>query len=298
MSSEAPVVETLVIEARASDLGDGFVVKRALPTIRRRRVGPFVFLDQMGPVHMPAGHGLDVRPHPHIGLATVTYLFEGRIDHRDSLGFFQPIMPGDINWMVAGSGIVHSERSDAESRREGPKLFGIQSWVALPTADEECAPEFVHHPSASIPRVALPLATLDVILGTAYGARSPVAVRSPTLYVHALLEAGAMLPLDGEHAERAVYVVEGEVHVGEVAVTAGHLAVVPTGAVSITTQGPARLMLVGGAPLEGERHIDWNFVSSDRARLGRAKDDWKSGKFAKVPGDDERIPHPEELRGG
>jgi len=291
--TQPPITEITVLEAKSSDLG-GFVVKRALPTAKRRRVGPFVFLDQMGPVHMPEGHGLDVRPHPHIGLATVTYLFEGQIDHRDSLGTHQSIAPGDINWMVAGRGIVHSERSDEASRSAGAKLFGIQSWVALPTAEEERAPSFVHHARSTIPRVSAPGATLDVLLGTAYGARSPVEVLSKTLYVHAALEAGATLPLDDEHEERAVYVVEGAVQVGGVDVAPGCLAVVPPSAVTLTCSTEARLMLLGGAPLEGERHIDWNFVSSDRARLTRAKEEWIAGRFPAVPGDAERIPHPEE----
>ncbi|MET0342752.1 MAG: pirin family protein, partial [Polyangiales bacterium] len=238
-------------------------MRRVLPAPLRRRVGPFTFFDHMGPAELAPGDGMNVRPHPHIALATVTYLFDGEIVHRDSVGSLQAIRPGDVNWMVAGSGIAHSERSSEEKRRDGQRIHGIQSWVALPTEHEETAPSFVHHPRASIPHVVRDGAQLDVIAGTAYGARSPVAVLSPTLYVHARLEAGARLPVDAEHEERAVYVVEGSVLIDGSDYEEGAMAVLCSGReVTVEARTPARLMLVGGAPLVGERHMWWNFVSS------------------------------------
>ncbi len=283
----------LVIEARPRDLG-GFSVRRALPSGLRRTVGPFVFFDHMGPAEMPPGRGIDVRPHPHIALATVTYLFAGEMIHRDSLGSEQAIRPGDVNWMLAGRGIVHSERTGDEVRRRGGPLHGIQSWVGLPRADEESPPRFDHHPAATIPALARPGAKLHVVAGTAYGATSPAAVCSPTLYVAATLEAGATLALPDEHAERAVYVVEGELVAGERRVTPGAMAVFRPGAASVRALGPSRFVLIGGAPLDGERHIWWNFVSSSTERIERAKTDWAEGRFGVVPGDEkEFIPLPE-----
>jgi redox-sensitive bicupin YhaK (pirin superfamily) len=283
----------LVLPARPRDLG-GFSVRRALPASQRRLVGPFIFFDHMGPVHLPPGSGVDVRPHPHIGLATVTYLFEGELVHRDSLGSLQTIRPGDVNWMMAGRGIAHSERTDPGSRPRGAPLHGIQSWVALPIEREEDEPSFAHHPASALPRIARGGAALDVIAGTAYGARSPVAVLSPTLYVHARLDAGARLPVEDGHAERAVYVVEGAVTLEGRAFEEGTLVVVRPGAeATLEARGPARLMIVGGARLEGERHIFWNFVSSSQARIERAKADWHSERFPLVAGDEEeRIPLP------
>jgi redox-sensitive bicupin YhaK (pirin superfamily) len=283
----------LVIEARPRDLG-GFSVRRALPSGLRRTVGPFVFFDHMGPAEMPPGRGIDVRPHPHIALATVTYLFAGEMIHRDSLGSEQAIRPGDVNWMLAGRGIVHSERTGDEVRRRGGPLHGVQSWVGLPRADEESAPRFDHHPAATIPALARPGAKLHVVAGTAYGATSPAAVCSPTLYVAATLEAGATLALPDEHAERAVYVVEGELVAGGRQVTPGAMAVFRPGAASVRALGPSRFVLIGGAPLDGERHIWWNFVSSSTERIERAKTDWAEGRFGVVPGDEkEFIPLPE-----
>jgi redox-sensitive bicupin YhaK (pirin superfamily) len=282
-----------VIEARPRDLG-GFSVRRALPSGVRRTVGPFVFFDHMGPAEMPPGQGIDVRPHPHIALATVTYLFAGEMVHRDSLGSEQAIRPGDVNWMLAGRGIVHSERTGAEVRRRGGPLHGIQSWIGLPRADEESAPRFDHHPAATIPDLARPGAKLHVVAGTAYGATSPVAVCSPTLYVAATLEAGATLALPDEHAERAIYIVEGELGAGERRVTPGAMAVFRPGAASVRALAPSRFVLIGGAPLDGERHIWWNFVSSSTERIERAKVDWAEGRFGVVPGDEkEFIPLPE-----
>jgi redox-sensitive bicupin YhaK (pirin superfamily) len=287
----APIA--LVVEARPRDLG-GFGVRRALPSTGRRMVGPFIFFDHIGPSEMPPGHGIDVRPHPHIALATVTYLFAGEMDHRDSLGSYQTIKPGDVNWMLAGRGIAHSERTGEEARRRGGPLHGIQSWVALPTADEESAPRFDHHPAATIPHLARPGAALQIVAGTAYGARSPVGVCSPTLYVAATLEAGATLQLPDEHPERAIYVVEGEVSVGPRRLTPGAMAVFHPGAAEVRAVAPSRFVLIGGAPVDGERHIWWNFVASSPARIERAKTDWKEGRFGVVPGDErEFIPLPE-----
>lgn len=281
------------IDARRRDLG-GLEVRRVLPSARCRRVGPFVFFDHMGPLRLAPGQGFDLPPHPHIALATLTFLFEGEIVHRDSTGATQPIRPGDVNWMVAGSGIAHSERSSDEARRAGAFMHGIQTWVALPQNDEECEPSFEHHPAATLPTIVRPGLRLDVIAGEAYGARSPVGVRSPTLYVHATLEAGAALELDSRYPERAVYVVEGGVSLQGGTLQAGAMLVVDSEVQApLRSDEGCRLMLIGGEPLESERHIWWNFVSSSRDRIERAKEDWKEGRFPKVPGDDEFIPLPE-----
>ena len=284
----------LVIDPRPRDLG-GFTVRRLLPAAGNRMVGPFIFLDHMGPAVMERGAGMDVRPHPHIALATVTYLFEGEIIHRDTLGSELAIHPGDVNWMLAGRGIAHSERSSPDERARGVRIHGIQSWVALPTAHEEAPPAFAHHPARTLPRLRRDGAELTVIAGTAYGAESPVGVLSPTLYVDARLEAGARLTVDGEHVQRAVHVVEGIARIGERRIGPGVMAVLRHGAeVTVEVEGPSRLMLLGGAPLDGDRHIWWNFVSSSKERIERAKDDWRNGRFGKVPGDDkEFIPLPE-----
>jgi hypothetical protein len=283
----------LVIPQRRRDLG-GFEVGRVLPFAKRRMVGPFIFFDHMGPARLAPGEGLDVRPHPHIGLATVTYLFAGEILHRDSLGSVQPIRPGDVNWMTAGRGIAHSERTPPELRAAGPGVHGIQTWVALPRAAEEVAPSFSHHPRASLPVVESPGATVRVIAGRAFGVRSPVGVFSDTLYAAAELEPGASLAVPPEHEERGVYVVEGAVAIGETAVEAGQLAVLAEG-VGIEVRAPfsATLMLLGGAKMDGPRFIWWNFVSSSKERIERAKDDWRADRFGQVPGETERIPLPE-----
>lgn len=284
----------LVIEPRTRDLGDGFSVRRILPYARRRHVGPFVFFDHMGPAEFAPGGGLDVRPHPHIGLATVTYLFEGEILHRDSLGVVQPIRPGDVNWMVAGRGIVHSERTRDELRRTGMKLHGIQSWFALPRQHEEVEPSFRHFPAATLPEVERPGARFRIIAGTAFGARSPVETYAPMLYVDASLAPGAALPLPDEHEERAVYVAAGAIRHGADTYGEGTMLVLAPGSMpDITAEGPARLMLLGGAPLDGERHLWWNFVSSSKERIEQAKADWKAGRFGQVPGETEFIPLPE-----
>lgn len=286
----------LLIEARQRDVG-GFFVRRALPSAARKLVGPFIFYDHLCRVDFAPGQGLDVRPHPHIALATVTYLFEGAFMHRDSLGYAQLIEPGDVNWMIAGRGIAHSERTPPELRRQGGPLHGIQCWVALPREHEETEPSFTHHPRSSIPRLALPGVELSVVAGTAYGLVSPVKVLSPTLYVAAQLQAGATLSVDEQHAERAVYVAAGSLSLGadEPEHGEGSLLILPRGAqVELHSRGGARAMLLGGAPLEGDRHIFWNFVSSSVERLERAKDDWKNGRFGVVVGDEQEfIPLPE-----
>lgn len=286
----------LVIEARQRDMG-GFGVRRVLPSAHQKLVGPFIFYDHLCRVDFPAGQGLDVRPHPHIGLATLTYLFEGAFLHRDSLGYAQLIRPGDVNWMIAGRGLAHSERTPPALREQGGPLHGIQCWVALPLEHEEIEPSFMHHPSASIPRTSRPGVELVVIAGNAYGLKSPVKVLSPTLYVHAQLGAGASLEVDGEHAERAVYVVSGSLALapGGREYGEGTLLVLPASQrVELLSAQGASAMLLGGAPLAGERHIYWNFVSSSLERLEKAKQDWRDGRFNKVAGDEhEFIPLPE-----
>jgi hypothetical protein len=272
VQDESSAVE-LLIDARPRDLG-GFEVRRVLPSVARRLVGPFIFFDHMGPAQLAIGQGFDVRPHPHISLATVTYLFDGEIDHRDSLGSFQTIRPGDVNWMLAGRGIVHSERSSPASRQRGVRVHGIQSWVALPLEHEEAEPRFEHHPGATIPRLEMGNAVLDVIAGTAYGARSPVGVLSPTLYVHARLGAGARFRVDDEHEERAIYVVEGVLDVDGRTFRAGTMVVLRAGAEAIASAGePTRAMLVGGAKLAGTPasvvELRVELARAHRAREGR-----------------------------
>jgi redox-sensitive bicupin YhaK (pirin superfamily) len=293
LHAESEAIE-LLIGARPRDLG-GFGVRRLLPTSHRRLVGPFIFFDHMGPAKFEVGRGIDVRPHPHIALATLTYLFHGEILHRDSLGSVQPIRPGDVNWMFAGRGITHSERSSEEARRRGPELHGIQCWVAVPSEREEDEPRFEHHSASSIPSVRRDGAVLDVVAGSAYGERSPVGALSKMLYVHARLEEGARLLIDEEHAERALYVVEGAVACEDRAFGAGTMLVLRAGApLTVQATRASRLMLLGGEKLAGERHIFWNFVSSSQARLEQAKADWKNGRFPKVAGDEvEFIPLPE-----
>jgi redox-sensitive bicupin YhaK (pirin superfamily) len=289
-----PAVE-LDIVARRRDLGDGFSVRRLLPSAQRRMVGPFIFVDHMGPVTLPAGHGLDVRPHPHINLATVTFLFDGEILHRDSIGSEQLIRPGAVNWMTAGRGIAHSERSPAAERKSGAHVHGMQLWVALPTAHEEDEPTFQHHPDSTIPTTGRPGARLTVIAGAAYGLTSPVQVCSPLFYVEARLEARAELALPDEYAGRAAYVVEGAVESDRRVRGEGEMVVFRPGVPALVRATvPTRLMLLGGAPLDGERHIWWNFVSSSAERIERAKADWSDDRFGHVPGDEfERIPLPE-----
>jgi redox-sensitive bicupin YhaK (pirin superfamily) len=281
------------ITARTRDLA-GFSVRRTLPAMQHRLVGPFIFWDHIGPVRLEPGHGIDVRPHPHINLATVTYLFEGEIAHRDSLGSDQAIQAGDVNWMTAGSGIVHSERTATEVRKAGPAMHGIQSWVALPTELEEAEPAFEHVASKFLPEVGHPGARMRVIAGTAFGATSPVKVLSPMFYVEARLDEGAELAFPDGHAERAAYVVEGAIECDGRQVEPATMAVAEGVApATIRALRESRVMLLGGAPV-GPRHIWWNFVSSSRERIERAKRKWKGGGFPKVPGDDvEFMPLPE-----
>ncbi|MCB1542751.1 MAG: pirin family protein [Rhodoblastus sp.] len=284
----------MVLVPRAHDIGDGFMVRRALPSAARRMVGPFIFLDQMGPALLPPGKGIDVRPHPHIGLATVTYLYEGEIMHRDSLGSALPIRPGALNWMTAGSGIAHSERSGADWRAHGGTLSGLQLWVALPQAVEETAPAFDHYDAEKLPVVRDRGVEARVIAGAALGARSPVKTFCDTVFVDFLLAAGAVAPIDAAQAERAVYISSGAVEISGDTFEAGRLVVLkPGAAVAVRATAPARFALVGGETADGPRYIWWNFVSASRERIEQAKADWAAGRFAPVPGETEFIPLPE-----
>ncbi len=287
------IVATL--EPPVRNLGDGFQVRRALPSPRYRTVGPFVFFDQMGPTRLAGGKGLDVRPHPHIGLATVTYLFEGSIMHRDSLGSVQIIRPSEVNWMVAGSGIVHSERTPLESRAAGPALFGLQCWIGLPRSEEECAPAFDHYPSAALPRMDERGASLRLIAGTWQKARSPVHALSEMVYADITLDAGARIPIFAEHVERALYIVKGPIEIDSQRLEEGRMVILESGKeMTVAAHCSARVMLLGGAPLDGPRHLWWNFVSSSTERIEQAKADWRAQRLGRVEGDDEFIPLPEE----
>ena len=279
-----------VIVPKTRDLGDGFQVRRALPAIEKRAVGPFVFFDQMGPVRLAPGKGLDVRPHPHIGLATITYLFQGEILHRDSLGTVQPIRPGEVNWMTAGRGIVHSERTAPELRAAGPAVFGIQVWVGLPAAHEEAEPSFCHAKEKDLPLLD---GGMRLIVGTLGGARSPVPTHSPIYYVDAPLAAGAAAALPLEHAENAAYVAQGEVEAGGRRFSAGQLLVFkPKKDIRLHSLVDSRILFLGGEPL-GHRHMWWNLVSSRKERIAQAAADWKAGRFPPVPGETEFIPLPD-----
>jgi redox-sensitive bicupin YhaK (pirin superfamily) len=284
----------LIIVPRVRDLGDGFSVRRALPHGKRQMVGPFIFFDQMGPVQFVAGQGMDVRPHPHIGLATVTYLFGGRIMHRDSEGNALEITPGAMNLMTAGRGIAHSERTPADARRGTEGMYGIQSWIALPQAHEEIAPSFQHFDASNLPSIEDRGVSARVIAGKAFGKASPVGMLSEWLYVDVALAAGAMAPLDPDQEERAIYVADGEVDIaGETFEGPRLLVFRPGDRITVKAKKPSRLMFLGGASLEGPRYIWWNFVSSRKERIEQAKDDWRSGRFAAVPGETEFIPLPD-----
>ncbi len=284
----------LVIVPRSVDLG-AFSVRRALPHVRRRMVGPFIFFDHFGPAEFRAGEGIDVRPHPHIGLATVTFLWEGEIIHRDSLGSDMPIRPGAVNWMTAGSGIVHSERTAPERRAGGEPIHGLQLWVALPAAQEEIEASFAHHAAEELPVLSAEGKTIRVITGSLYGLRSPVPTLSDTIFADAQLTAGTVLPIDADTEERGIYVVSGEIEIAGDRFAAGQLLVLrPGDAISVNAPVDARIVLVGGAAMDGPRHVWWNFVSSRKERIEQAKADWKQGRFAIVPGDEkEFIPLPE-----
>jgi redox-sensitive bicupin YhaK (pirin superfamily) len=285
-------IETVIVP-RTRDLG-GFEVRRALPSAQRRMVGPFIFFDQMGPSEFLLGAGIDVRPHPHIGLSTVTYLFDGEIMHRDSLGTALPIRPGELNWMTAGRGITHSERTAPELRATGSKLFGIQSWVALSAKDEETDPGFVHYDADALPIVEADGARVRIITGALLGASSPVKASSPTFYADVALTAGAAVPLDPDYDERAIYTVSGEIEVAGDVFRPGQLLVFrPGDRITIRAKSAARFMMLGGEPMDGPRHIWWNFVSSRQDRIEQAKADWKAARFDGVPGDPEFIPLPE-----
>lgn len=286
----AESIETLIIP-RARDLG-GFEVRRALPAPKRQMVGPFIFFDQAGPAEFVTGQGVDVRPHPHIGLATVTYLYRGEFQHRDSLGSNQIIHPGALNWMVAGRGVTHSERTSVETRRAPHSLFGIQTWVALPERDEDVAPSFEHHGVEALPFLESEGVKLRLILGDAYGVKAPASMFSETFYADVSLAAGARLPLPMEHEDRGIYVVEGSISVAGQDFAAGQMMVFrPRDAISVAA-GPegARLILLGGATLSGPRHIWWNFVSSSREKIEEAKAQWREGAWGEgmfdLPPDD------------
>jgi hypothetical protein len=285
----------VVIVPRTSDLGGGFIVQRALPSARKRMVGPFVFFDQMGPTVLTSGNGLDVRPHPHIGLATVTYVFAGEILHRDSLGSVQAIRPGAVNWMTAGRGIVHSERTPPELRAVDAPLFGIQSWVALPERHEETAPSFAHHAAADLPVIEAEGKRVRLIAGSLYGERAAVETFSEMFYADVTLDTDATIEVPATHEERAVYIVEGVVHLAGERFDPGRLVVLKPGrAVAFCAKASrARVMLLGGEPMDGPRHVWWNFVSSSRERIEQAKADWQGGRFDPVPGETEFIPLPE-----
>jgi len=285
-----------VVVPRTVDLGDGFSVCRALPSARSRMVGPFIFFDHFGPAEFRAGNGLDVRPHPHIGLATVTYLFDGEIMHRDSLGTAAAIRPGEVNWMTAGRGIVHSERTGAEKRAAGGPIHGLQMWVALPAAKEEMAAGFAHHKIDEFPTIRDDGTFVRVVVGSLYGAQSPVPTLHETIFANGLLRAGATLPLDADHEERALYIVDGTVDIAGDKFEAGRLLVFKPGdRVTIKAATDAHFVIVGGAPMDGPRHIWWNFVSSRKERIEQAKAEWTAGHFGKVPGDEiEFIPLPEK----
>jgi redox-sensitive bicupin YhaK (pirin superfamily) len=292
-------IETLIIP-RARDIG-GFEVRRALPSARRQMVGPFIFFDQMGPAEFITEGGIDVRPHPHIGLGTVTYLYQGEFQHRDSLGTNQMIHPGEVNWMLAGCGVTHSERTSPDTRKTRHKLFGIQTWVALPEDREDMAPEFEHHAKDALPFLDSEGAQARLILGSAWGARAPVTMQSEIFYADIVLAPGASFPLPDDHEDRGLYITEGSVLIAGEAFEAGRMMVFRPGdriSVRAGDRG-ARLMALGGETLNGPRHIWWNFVSSSRERLEEAKKawhaaDWENGPFRLPPGDDgEFIPAPE-----
>ncbi len=291
---EAPDGVDLVIIPRARDLG-GFEVRRALPSAKRQMVGPFIFWDQMGPASFPIGGGVNVRPHPHIGLATLTYLFDGEIYHRDSLGTAQPIKPGEVNLMTAGRGIVHSERTDDAVKALGPNLFGIQFWIALPKDREEIDPGFEHRLEGELPTIEGEGKAVRLIAGSMWGERSPVTTYSEMIYADAALETGAKLPFPADHEERAVYVAEGTISIGGDRFECGQLLVLhPGDQVTVTAVSNARVLVLGGEPMDGPRFIWWNFVSSSKDRIESAKADWTAGRFDIVPGDaEEFIPLPD-----
>ncbi|MCE8510787.1 pirin family protein [Ruegeria pomeroyi] len=291
LGNDVDAIETVIVP-RARDLG-GFEVRRALPAPRRQMVGPFIFFDQMGPAEFLTGQGIDVRPHPHIGLATVTYLYKGRLHHRDSLGTDQWIEPGAVNWMIAGNGVTHSERTDGPARQAPLSMFGIQTWVALPEHLEETGASFEHAPASALPLLEAEGKQVRLVLGDAWGASAPVETTSEMFYADAQLEPGAALPLPDNHEDRGVYVTQGSVEVAGQGFETGRMMVFRPGDRLSLKAGPqgARLMLLGGATLGGPRHIWWNFVASSKERIDAAKEawragDWRHGRFRLPPGDD------------
>ncbi len=282
----------LLIRPRTRDLGE-FSVRRVLPASDRQMVGPFIFFDHMGPAEFPPGQGIQVRPHPHIGLAAITYLFDGEIVHRDSLGYHQPIRPGAVNLMTAGRGIVHSERAGPDLNQHST-LHGIQSWMALPDGQEDIEPAFDHIPAGELPQIQTDGAVVRLIMGQAFGRISPVTTFAPTLYLELQLEANARQVVPRSVEELAVYVVSGAVRIGARQLAEGTMAVICAGSdLTLRADQASRVMVIGGAPI-GRRHLWWNFVASSRDRIERAKDDWRSGRFDTVAGDDEFIPLPEQ----
>jgi redox-sensitive bicupin YhaK (pirin superfamily) len=290
--ASADAVEMLIVP-RAVDLGE-MTVHRALPSIKRQMVGPFIFFDQMGPAEFLTDQGIDVRPHPHINLSTLTYLFEGEILHRDSLGTDKTIQPGAVNWMRAGRGIVHSERTSEERKRRGQRLFGIQTWMALPTSQEESDPAFMHHGADTLPLIEAGGVRARLIAGRAFGTASPLATASETLYADVELKAGARMQIDAGYDERAIYTIVGTIQVAGHAFERGQLLILrPDDPVTVAATSDARFMLFGGDPMEGPRYIWWNFVSSRPERIEAAKEEWANGRFDTVPGDEaEFIPLP------
>lgn len=279
------------------DLGGGFIVRRLLPAAAKQAVGPFIFFDHFGPIDAPPEADHDVRPHPHIGLATVTYLYEGAMDHRDSVGSVQRIEPGAINWMTAGSGIVHSERTPLDMKGKPRRSHGLQLWAALPQAHEEDAPSFVHTPASAIPELKFDGSTVRVLIGSAFGQTSPVATFSETLYLDIKLEAGREIMLDQLPEEAAVYAVTGDIAIdGETIVPNTMVLLEPGTDARVSTQDGAQFVIIGGAPLDGRRFMFWNFVSSSKERIAQAAEDWEQQRYAKVPGETEWIPLPTPLR--
>jgi hypothetical protein len=285
----------LMIVPRSVDLG-GAEVRRALPHSTRRTVGPYVFFDHFGPAVFKSGNGLDVRPHPHIGLSTLTYLYDGEIIHRDTLGVKAAIHPGEVNWMTAGRGIVHSERTAPERRVDGEPLHGLQLWIAMPAKDEEIDPSFAHLDGGELPVVKGEGKTVRVVAGEMFGAASPLKTTSETIFADISLDTGASMPLDPGYEERAVYVSAGEIEISGDRFEMGRLLVFrPGDRITVTAVKPSRIAVVGGAPLDGPRYVWWNFVSSRRERIAQAKEEWKQGRFGKVPGDEiEFIPLPDK----
>ena len=283
-----------ILKSHEKDLGGGFVVRRLLPSAAKQAVGPFIFFDHFGPIDVAPDANHDVRPHPHIGLATVTYLFEGAIDHRDSIGSYQRIEPGAINWMTAGRGIVHSERTPHDLAGQPHRTHGLQLWAALPKAHEEDEPSFTHTPQADIPVVPLDGAVVKVLIGTAFGQTSPVRTYMQTVYLDVALQAGRELRLEGLPPEAAIYPISGDVLVDGVALVPHTMALLEAGAVPVVTAGggPVQFVVIGGEPLDGHRFLFWNFVSSSKERLAQAADDWTAQRMGQVPGETEFIPLP------